>query len=159
MSLKSILEPAAIACAAILFLVLPASAAQSVLPFGAGTWSELGTSPRRPLAVVFTTTDCTHCPAVIDSLATSIRKAGSKARLIVVVMDGTGQEQDLVKDRHYRKAEALYAFDGNAQALRYAVNPDWRGLTPYVAFIPAGGAARFHAGPPPAEAVRTFLRP
>jgi hypothetical protein len=136
-----------------------APAAAAVLPFAADTWRELERSPSRPMVVVFSTTDCTHCPKVIDRLAEDIRKAGSGARLVVVVMDGAGQEQELARDPHYRKARALYAFDGDAQALRYAVNPDWRGLTPYVAIIPAGGATRFHTGAPPPDAVRAFLRP
>lgn len=138
----------------------PAFAApQAILPFAADTWRELLHSPLRPMAVVFTTTDCVHCPGAIDSLAAAIRKSGSRVRLAVVVMDGAGQEDALRKDRHYRWANALYAFDGDTTALRFKVNPDWRGLTPYVALIPAAGAAGFHTGSPPAPALRTFLRP
>jgi hypothetical protein len=140
--------------------VVPAFAAPSaILPFGAETWSELGRSPGRPMAVVFTTTDCGHCPKVIDGLADDIRKARSKVRLVVVVMDGAGQEDALRADRHYRHANTLYAFDGDPAALRYKVNPAWHGMTPYVAFMAAEGAARFHLGAPPPAAVRDFLRP
>lgn len=136
-----------------------AAAPPVVHAFGSETWSALARSSQRPLAVVFSTTDCAHCPAVIDSLAQEIRKSRSKVRLAVVVMDGAGQEQSLRADRHYRNANLLYAFDGDAMALRFKVNPDWRGLTPYVALIPATGEVRFHSGPPPADAVRAFLRP
>jgi hypothetical protein len=80
-------------------------------------------------------------------------------RLAVVVMDGAGQEKLLRADRHYRHANLLYAFDGDGMALRFKVNPEWRGLTPYVALIPATGETRFHTGSPPADAVRAFLRP
>lgn len=135
------------------------AAPQDILPFVAETWSELGRSPQRPMAVVFSTTDCVHCPKVIDNLAATIRKSGSRARLVVVVMDGAGQEAALLADRHYRQANALYAFVGDGMALRFKVNPDWRGLTPYVALIPATGETRFHTGPPPAAAMRAFLRP
>ena len=147
--LGALLAVAALACAA----------PSAVLPFAADTWRELLNSPSRPLAVVFSTTDCTHCPAVIDSLAQELRKSHSTVRLAVVVMDGAGQEAALRADRHYRKADVLYAFDGDAMALRYKVNPAWRGLTPYVALIPARGEAGFHVGSPPAVALRTFLRP
>lgn len=141
-------------------VMVPAAAATPrVLPFAAETWHELERSPARPMAVVFSTTDCTHCPKVIDKLAGDLRKARSGASLVVVVMDGAGQEQDLIKDRHYRQAQALYAFDGDAQALRYAVNPAWRGLTPYVALIPASGATSFHAGQPSPAAWRAFQQP
>lgn len=135
-----------------------AAPAQAVLPFAAETWSELGRSPLRPLAVVFSTTDCVHCPAVIERLADAIRGSRSRVRLAVVVMDGAGQHAALSQDSHYRQAAALYAFDGDAMALRYAVNPDWRGLTPYVALIPAAGATQFHTGAPPPAALRAFLR-
>lgn len=130
-----------------------------VQPFGAATWHELARSPARPLAVVFSTTDCSHCPKVIDEIAAAIRKSRSRARLAVVVMDGAGQEAALRGDPHYRNAKALYAFDGDAVALRYQVNPDWRGVTPYVAFLPAAGAVSFHAGHPPPDALRRFLQP
>ena len=43
-------------------------------------------------------------------------------------------------------------------ALRFKVNPDWRGLTSHGAMIPATGSTRFQTGPTPA-AVRAFLRP
>ena len=95
----------------------------------------------------------------IDDLAAAIRKSGSRASLAVVVMDGAGQEDALRADRHYRRAKLLYAFDGEAMALRYTVNPGWLGLTPYVALIPAAGPASFHAGLPPADVLRAFLRP
>ena len=146
--------------AAVLAPVAAAFAAPpAVLPFGANTWNDLAHSTLRPMAVVFSTTDCVHCPRVIDNLAATIRKSGSRARLVVVAMDGAGQEEALRADRHYRQANVLYAFDGDPMALRYKVNPDWRGLTPYVALIPATGETRFHTGPPPAAAVRAFLRP
>lgn len=74
------------------------AAPPAVLGFGADTWSQLASSPRRPLAVVFSTTDCAHCPAVIDSLTQEIRKSRSKVRLAVVVMDGAGQEKALRAD-------------------------------------------------------------
>ena len=154
-------------CARLFFLIggLFASVASAlaapanVLSFGMETWKELSLAPSRPMVVVFSTTNCGHCPAVIDSLAQEIRKSRSKVRLAVVVMDGAGQEKALRTDRHYRHANLLYAFDGDGMALRFKVNPDWRGLTPYVALIPATGETRFHTGPPPADAVRAFLRP
>lgn len=145
---------------ALLVAVAPAfSASHTVRPFDATTWQEMGTSTHRPLVVVFSTTDCVHCPRVIDALASTLRQSRSRARLAVVVMDGAGQEAALQADRHFRQANALYAFNGDATALRFKVNPDWRGLTPYVALIPSTGAVRFHSGPPPAAALREFLRP
>lgn len=134
------------------------AASAALLPFGMDTWQELERSRAQPLAVVFSTTDCVHCPKVIDNLAREIRASRSRVRLVVVVMDGAGQESALRSDRHYRSATALYAFDGDVAALRFRVNPDWRGLTPYVALIPAAGETRFHSGLPPSAALRAFLR-
>lgn len=140
--------------------VVPACAAPSAIrPFGAETWNELGRSPARPLVVVFSTTDCGHCPKVIEGIADDIRRTRARARLAVVVMDGAGQEDVLRGDSHYRRADALYAFDGDAMALRHKVNPAWRGMTPYVALIAADGAIRFHLGAPPPAVLRDFLRP
>lgn len=141
-------------------LVAPAAwaAPRVILPFVADTWREFSLSARRPMVVVFSTTDCTHCPAVIDNLAAAIRASHSALRLVVVVMDGAGQEQALRGDSHYRKANALYAFDGDALALRFRVNPDWRGVTPYVALIPVVGATHFYAGAPPRDSLQALLR-
>ena len=134
------------------------AAPRAILPFVADTWRELSQSARRPMVVVFSTTDCTHCPSVIDNLAATIRASHSALRLVVVVMDGAGQEQALRGDPHYRKANVLYAFDGDATALRFRVNPDWRGVTPYVALMLADGTTHFHTGAPPAEALQALLR-
>lgn len=140
-------------------LAAPAGAVPTVRPFSKQTWNDLKASPSRPLAVVFTTTDCTHCPKVIDQLAARLRKAQAAARLVVVVMDGAGQEGTLRQDAHYSQVGQLYAFADDETTLRYAVNPDWRGLTPYVALLPAEGAPRFHTGAPPDSALDCLLKP
>ena len=143
--------------------VAAAPATPAVLPFDGGTWQALTRAPQRPLAVVFSSTDCSHCPKVIDDMAAAIRKSRNKAQpgaqLIVVVMDGARQEAALRTDPHTRNAQRLYVFTDDPQALRYTVNPDWRGLTPYVALIPLQGAPRFYTGAPPAAALAAFLLP
>ena len=161
MSFRSSLKVATSILAVLLIGTAPVSVAaapQSVQPFDANTWSKLKQSQQMPSVVIFSTTDCTHCPRVIDEMAMALRNAKIKARLIVVVMDGAGHENALRKNRHYRDARDLYVFDGDEVALRYSVNPEWRGLTPYVALLPVKGEARFHSGSPPADAVRTFLK-
>lgn len=165
MSFRSSLESAGRACrfvfgAALLSVSAGALAAPAaVQPFGPQTWGDLQRAGAKPQVVVFTTTDCSHCPAVIDQLAAAMRKSPVKSRLVVVVMDGAGQEAALLADRHYRQADALHVFDGAAVSLRYRVNPDWRGLTPYVVLLPAGGAPRYFNGAPPAASLRAFLQP
>ncbi len=135
------------------------AAPAAVLPFGPHIWAELQQAGARPQVVVFSATDCTHCPAAIDKLAAALRQSPARPRLAVVVMDGQGHEAALLADRHYRQADTLYAFDGDPVSLRYRVNPDWRGLTPYVVLLPAKGASRYYNGVPPAAALRDFLQP
>lgn len=142
-------------------LLLPAagfSAPKNVEAFVQPTWAQLAKPQAGPSAVVFTTTDCAFCPDVIDSLAKSIRPRGrAGARLVVVVMDGAGKSRDLLRNAHYRKADRLFAFEGNELALRHAVNPEWRGLTPYVALVAPSGAVQFVTGPPSLQEVQALL--
>ena len=130
----------------------------AVRDFERGTWQQMTQTFARPAVVVFTTTDCAYCPAVIEALAKDLKKGKSKARLAVVVMDGAEHLESVKADPHYRKADALYAFDGQASALRYAVNPDWRGMTPYVAMLLRTGETKFFVGSPPAREIEALLR-
>lgn len=126
--------------------------------FDARTWSQLQASLTAPAAVVFTTTDCAHCPAVILGLAKEIQRRGLRAQLIAVVMDAAPGELDaeLLRDPHYGPSDRLLAFSGQPAALRYTVNPSWRGVTPYVAFLKPGAQATWVAGPPSAEALAAW---
>lgn len=143
---------------ALLTAVMQALAApQAVLPFTARTWADLEQAATRPMVVVFSTTDCAHCPKVIDDLADAIGKSHSRIRLVVVVMDGAGKGKALHADPHYRKAKELYVFADDDMKLRYSINRDWRGLTPYVALIPPDGAPSFHVGYPSSDALPAFL--
>lgn len=129
-----------------------------VKDFDKSTWTRITTSLPKPSAVVFTTTDCSFCPAVIDALARDLQPKGkSRASLFVVVMDGAGQADALLANAHYRRADGLYAFNGQDLVLRYSVNPEWRGLTPYVALIPRKGAPRFVTGQPLPADIDTLL--
>jgi hypothetical protein len=130
----------------------------AVKDFDKATWTQMTTLLPKPCVVVFTTTDCSFCPAVIDALARELRQKG-KARtgLFVVVMDGAGQADALLANAHYRRADGLYAFSGQDLALRYSVNPEWRGLTPYVAMLPRNGTPRFVTGQPSPAEINSLL--
>lgn len=103
-----------------------------------------------PAVVVFTATTCAYCPAVIDGLSSAIQRSRVRAPLVAVVTDATAGEDDatLLADAHYRLADRLFAFSGPERTLRYAVNPQWRGITPYVGFVSAGGDVRWVLGAP-----------
>ncbi len=137
-----------------------AAPATSVEPFDEHSWAALQSQLKQPAAVVFTTTDCAHCPAVIQSLATTLRRGHLKAGLWVVVMDMAPGEDDaaLLADNHYRAANRLLAFDGQALRLRHGVDPNWRGMTPYVALLRPAQPAVTVVGPPSAQQVDAWVR-
>lgn len=125
----------------------------------ASTWTLLLDSAPRPLAVVFTTTDCEYCPATIEEIARQIRAQGSKAGLAVVVMDAAAGSAAL-SSRHYAKADRIYVFaKGESDRLRYVIDPEWRGVTPYTVLVDRAGALHRFVGTPPAGALSRLLIP
>lgn len=137
-----------------------AAAARPVEAFGPGTWPALQAGLKQPAVVVFSTTDCSHCPAVLASLRQTISQRLPRAQLMAVVMDQAPGEADaaLIADAHYRPADRLLAFDGAAPMLRYAVDPRWRGVTPYVVFLVPGAPPRAVTGPPEAADLAAWLK-
>lgn len=152
----------ALAGAAVVGLSLPALAAKparQVETFDAGTWAALQAGLKQPAAVVFTTTDCVHCPVVIHQLAERLKPGRDKATLIAVVMDQAPGDNDagLLADAHYTPARRLFAFDGQAPLIRHGIDPQWRGVTPYVVFLGPGQPPRRVTGPPSADDVAAWL--
>ena len=70
------------------------AAPKAVEAFDATTWPALQQA-RQPVAVVFTTTDCSHCPAVVEQLARAVQQRRDGARLVTVVMDVPPGEADI----------------------------------------------------------------
>jgi hypothetical protein len=135
------------------------AAPRAVEAFDPGTWATLQADKALPSVVVFTTTDCAHCPAVIEQLAGELRQRRLGATLVAVVMDQAPGEDDaaLLADTHYQAAHRVLAFAAPAAALRHQVQPRWRGVTPFVAFINPPAATLTVAGPPPAEMLQRFV--
>ena len=133
------------------------AAPQAVESFDAEAWARLKQA-KQATAVVFTTTDCSHCPAVVEQLARVIQPRRAVARLVTVVMDVPPGEADvqLLATAHYRQADRLLAFDGPAAGLRHQVNPAWRGVTPYVVLLRPGQPPRFVMGPPSAQDLKDW---
>ena len=143
---------------AALLVVSGLAQGKEVLPFDEAAWTQLRLAARRPLAVVFTTTDCEYCPAVIAGLARQLHRPGSKAKLAVVVMDTAQKDVSVLSGRHYTHADQLYAFSGAPDRLRYVVDPEWKGVTPYVVLLDRNGGQRGFLGMPPAGALKgTFI--
>lgn len=143
---------------------LPAAAApQAVEAFDTQSWQRLQaqlTQRKQPAAVVFTTTDCTHCPAALKRVAQVVREQRLPALQMAVVMDVAPGEDDAALLHHapYGSSDRLWAFAGPSSALQYAVNPGWRGVTPYVALLLPGRPPRFVLGIPSPEDLAPWAR-
>ena len=136
-------------CASLLFGLVHFGcvAAQSVEPFSQTTWQLLTVKSKQPALVLFTSVTCVHCPGAIARLAIKRRSIGTQIPLYVVSIDAESSAA-LLDDAHYAPADRLFLFAGRAQALQFSVNPEWRGMTPYVAFIDGRGGVRFALGEP-----------
>ena len=132
------------------------AAAKHIENFDAQTWQRLQQDLPRPSAVVFSTTDCSHCPAIIAALGQQLKNRQPQVPLVVVVMDGDDQP-GLLQEPHYLPANRLFVFQGQIAALQYGINPNWRGITPYVALLPKAGAVKLVLGKPSAQELDNWL--
>lgn len=130
--------------------------ARTVERFDAQTWAQLLRTSPRPAAYVFTTTYCSTCPAVFELLHETITAARQQVELAAVVMDAQGTRA-LVHAHHYSGATRFYAFDGFEPEIRYAVDPKWRNITPYVALLGRLGTDQRVIGPPAAAQLKAWL--
>lgn len=150
---------AALACGGL--CLAAAAAPRSVEAFEPATWAALQAGLTQPTAVVFSTTDCAHCPAAIDKVTQALRDRKAKASTIVVVMDvAPGDDDDgLVRHPHHAQVDRVFAFSGQSAALRHGVEPRWRGVTPYVMLLRPRSPARAVTGPPSAADIDAWLKP
>ena len=142
-----------------IFTVLMIIASSPVLskepmPFELNSWQQLVHSGSR-VAVVFTSTHCVHCPGLVTDLLKDRKQRQAGYKILVVMTDGG--VSDLGKSP-YNQADDSYFFKGNIQALRYSVNPSWRGVTPYVALINPAVGAQFYSGSPPRESLQQWAK-
>lgn len=128
-----------------------AAESRAIEAFDANAWQRLRSEVGQPTVVVFSTTYCPNCPRAIAQLRASMQARRMQAALIVVVMDGAMDDKtqaDMLRDRHYESADRLFVFQGDETALRYSVQPSWRGITPYVALLAPRTAPQFVSGAP-----------
>ncbi len=146
-------------CASLLALAAGGGAAApaAVEPFDKSSWPALLAPASRPAIVVFTSVGCTHCPGAIKRLAAQRTAANPRVTLVVVSMD-SDDDAALLRDPHYAPADRLLSFRGHPQALQYSVNPGWRGMTPYVAFVDGKGGVKFVLGEPKASVSAEWLK-
>ncbi len=133
------------------------AAPPAVEPFDKASWPALISGKARPAIVVFTSVSCTHCPGAIARLAARRTAVNPQVKLVVVSMDSE-DDAALLRDPHYAPADRLLSFRGHPQALQYSVNPEWRGMTPYVAFVDGKGGVKFVLGEPKENVSAEWLR-
>lgn len=145
-------------CASLLALASFASSAAPVAvePFDKSSWPALLRSGT-PAIVMFTSVGCTHCPGAIARLAAKRSAAASRTRLLVVSIDAE-DEAALRADPHYAPADRLFMFRGSSPALQFSVNPNWRGMTPYVAYLGGKGDVKFVLGEPKESMLSDWLK-
>src|SRR5215475_14039406 len=131
----SLLRHAVLACA--LTLCTLAGALPRFEDFTGATWAHWQKDLPRPSVVVFSTTYCPTCPEVFADLAVTVKK--DRVPLIAVVMDADGRN-DVAHLKHFAHADRIFVFRGQEAALRFSVDPKWRGVTPYVALFGPDGA-------------------
>jgi hypothetical protein len=132
------------------------AAIHSVADFDAGTWSQLLRSGPRPAAYVFTNSFCATCPETFDVLNKSVVASGKPVPLAAILMDVQG-ERALAHAHHYTGVTKIYAFDGFEPAIRQAVDPKWRNITPYVVLVGRSGKLMRVTGQPDAKQLKAWL--
>jgi hypothetical protein len=133
-----------------------AYAERPIEPFDQSTWSSLQKGLPRPAAVIFTATYCSTCPQVLGQLAAVLRDKHVDAPLIAVVIDGA--ESEALDLEHYALAQRIFVFDGEEAPLRYAVDPNWRGETPFIALLPRRGSPHYMRGLPSKKQLENWLQ-
>jgi uncharacterized metal-binding protein len=137
--------------------LIAAASPNKVERFDAKVWAQWQKDLPRPAVIVFTATYCSNCPALIERIAQQLAKQGLKQEIIAVVID-EANPRELLKNGHYGAAARLFAFDGNEATLRYAVDPRWRGETPYVAFLGTQSRVVFVPGTPSDAQFEAWLK-
>jgi hypothetical protein len=129
----------------------------SVKPFNEGTWATLIKSGPKPAAYMFTTTYCSACPAVFQEVREATSKSKSRPELIVILMDAEGPNA-LRHASHFKGMTQLFSFDGYEPAIRSAVDPTWRNITPYVVLVDRHGGIQRGVGSPTAQSLKQWLQ-
>ena len=132
------------------------SAITTVADFDATTWTQLLKSGPRPAAYVFTNSFCATCPEAFEALQKTAVASGKPVPLAAILMDVQG-ERALAHAHHYAGVTKIYAFDGFEPAIRQAVDPQWRNITPYVVLVARNGKLQRVTGQPTAAQLKAWL--
>jgi hypothetical protein len=89
-------------------------------------------------------------------LSKSVVASGKSVPLAAILMDVQG-ERALAHAHHYAGVTKIYAFDGFEPAIRQAVDPKWRNITPYVVLVGRNGQLQRVTGQPTAAQLKAWL--
>jgi hypothetical protein len=132
------------------------AAIKIVANFNATTWTHLLRGGPRPAAYVFTNSFCATCPETFDVLQAAVLASGKPVPMAAILMDVQG-ERALAHAHHYAGVTQIYAFDGFEPAIRQAVDPKWRNITPYVVLVGRNGKLQRVTGQPNAAQLKAWL--
>ncbi|MBI2751297.1 MAG: hypothetical protein HYX43_18690 [Burkholderiales bacterium] len=132
------------------------AAIKTVADFDAGTWKQLLAKGSRPAAYVFTNSFCATCPEVFDVLSQAVQGSSQPIELAAILMDLRG-ERALAHAHHYVGVTSIYAFDGFEPAIRQAIDPKWRNITPYVVLVGRNGKQQRVTGQPTPAQLKAWL--
>lgn len=132
------------------------TAIKNVVNFDATTWKQLLAKGTRPAAYVFTNSFCATCPEVFDLLNQTVQGTGQPIELAAILMDVRG-ERALAHAHHYVGVTSIYAFDGFEPAIRQAIDPKWRNITPYVVLVGRNGKQQRVTGQPTPAQLKAWL--
>ena len=132
------------------------SAITTVAEFDSSTWRKLLRSGPRPAVYVFTNSFCATCPETFDVLQQAVAATGQPVEMSAILMDVQG-ERALAHAHHYAGVTKIYAFDGFEPAIRQAVDPKWRNITPYVVMVGRSGKLQHVTGQPNAAQLKAWL--
>lgn len=128
-----------------------------VIPFDGKSWLAITATGPRPSAYLFTTSYCSTCPEAFSVIHAAAIKSNKKVELAAVMMDVDGDKARR-HAIHFHGVSKLYAFNGYETAIRYAVDPQWQNITPYVVLIDRQGVMQRMIGPPSNESLRIWLQ-
>ena len=129
----------------------------TVQQFNEGTWASLLKTGPRPAAYMFTTSYCSACPAVFQEVRGATKNSKVLPELIVVLMDVEGNNA-LRHASHFKGMTQLFSFDGYEAAIRSAIDPTWRNITPYVVLVDRQGAIQKGVGSPSPQSLKRWLQ-
>lgn len=150
-----------LAAAVGLFSPLGSATPTEVEAFDGSRWSQLRETLKRPTLVVFTATYCPTCPAAFQQVQRTVQQHRLPVDVLGVVIDRAPGEDDrtLLSTPYLRATQRLFAFDGTPAALRYSVDPQWRGVTPYMVMLTPGAPPRSVVGPPSTRQLLQWAKP